>query len=125
MTPMQNPESKPAILVVEDEFMLLTVLAETLRDAGYQVSQAENGEAALAILHDNPDIDMLISDVRMPGINGYQVAERAVALRPAMKVLMMTGYAHETAPAKQVNLPVLYKPFDFDRLPAIVEEMLK
>ena len=122
MTP--NPQLKPTVLVVEDEVMLLTVMAETLRDAGYKVWEAENGETALAILRDNPEMDILISDMRMPGMNGYQVVERAQALRPRIKVLMMTGYAHEAAPGKQAGLPILYKPFDFNSLPGVVEGLL-
>ena len=124
MTPNQDLQPKPTVLVVEDEAMLLMVMAETLRDAGYQVWEAENGDVALAILRDHPDMDILISDMRMPGMNGYQVAERAQALRPAIKVLMMTGYAHESAPVKQAGLPVLYKPFDFNRLPSVIEGLL-
>ena len=124
MTAKQTPQAKPTVLVVEDETMLLTVMAETLRDAGYEVWEAENGEAALAILRSNPEMDVLISDMRMPGMNGYQVVERAQALRPGIKVLMMTGYAQEAAPVKQASLPILYKPFDFNRLPGVVQDLL-
>jgi CheY-like chemotaxis protein len=124
MTPGLNPQPKPSVLVVEDETMLLMVMAETLRDAGYEVWEAENGEAALTILRNNPAMDVLISDMRMPGMNGYQVAERAQALRPDIKVLMMTGYAHDATPVKQASLPVLYKPFDFNQLPGVVQELL-
>jgi len=124
MTPNQDLQPKPTVLVVEDEAMLLMVMAETLRDAGYEVWEAENGDVALTILRDHPDMDILISDMRMPGMNGYQVAERARALRPEIKVLMMTGYAHESAPGKQAGLPILYKPFDFNRLPSVVEGLL-
>ena len=124
MTSRQSPQPKPTVLVVEDEVMLLMIMAETLRDAGYEVWEAENGEAALAILRNHPDMDVLISDMRMPGMNGYQVVERAQALRPKIKVLMMTGYAHEATPLKQASLPILYKPFDFNQLPGVVQELL-
>ena len=124
MTSRQSPQPKPTVLVVEDEAMLLMIMAETLRDAGYEVWEAENGEAALAILRNHPDMDVLISDMRMPGMNGYQVVERAQALRPKIKVLMMTGYAHEATPLKQASLPILYKPFDFNQLPGVVQELL-
>jgi len=120
----EHDQSASTILVVEDEIMLLMVVGETLRDAGHIVWEAENSERALAILNDRPEIELMITDVKMPGINGYQLADLALAMRPALKVLVMTGYAHDPFPAKHAGIPVLYKPFDFNKLPDIVGQML-
>ena len=114
------------ILVVEDETMLLLVVAETLRDAGFDVWEASDGNAALEILNGQAPIDLLITDIKMPGMNGYQVAEASLRLRPGLKVLFMTGYAQEPIPqsVKQAGIPVLYKPFDFNKLPQIAGNLV-
>jgi DNA-binding NtrC family response regulator len=118
--------SKAKVLVVEDEPMLLLVVAETLREAGYQVLEAGNGDAALALLRSNPDVGLLVSDVRMPGMNGYQLVQKSLELRPALRILLMTGYAQDTVPGSvaALKVPILYKPFDFDRLPDLAEDIL-
>ena len=124
MTLDESEHSASTILVVEDEVMLLMVIAETLRDAGHIVFEAENSERALAVLNDHPEIELMITDVKMPGISGYQLADLALAMRSSLKVLVMTGYAHDPFPAKHAGIPVLYKPFDFNKLPGIVGQML-
>ena len=125
MTPEQTPVAH-SVLVVEDEPMLLMVVAETLRDAGYHVLEARNGEAALALLDEYPDIDLLITDIKMPGINGYQVAKKSLELRPKLKVLLMTGYAQDPIPKQvaELGIPILHKPFDFDALPELAKNIL-
>jgi CheY-like chemotaxis protein len=106
------------ILVVEDEPMLLLVAAETLRDSGYVVWEAGEGRTAMNLLEAHPEIGLLITDVKMPGMNGYQVAEAAIGRRPGLKVLLMTGYAQEPVPEKmaKAGVQMLHKPFDLDRL---------
>jgi DNA-binding NtrC family response regulator len=63
----------------------------------------------------------------MPGMNGYQVAEAGMALRPNLKILLMTGYAQGPLPKKiaEAGIQVLYKPFDFDTLPTLADHILK
>src|SRR5665213_54801 len=116
----------PSILVVEDEPMLLMVAVETLRDAGYDVREAGNGQRAMEILETEPDIDLLITDIKMPGMNGFQLAEAGLALRPGLHVLLMTGYAQDPVPKKisDAGIRILYKPFDIDRLPVMAGEIL-
>lgn len=117
----------PSVLIVEDEPLLLMLAAETMRDAGYSVFEAGEGKSALSILESNPDIDLLLSDIKMPGMNGYQLAEAGLAMRPDLKVLLMTGYAQDPMPRQmtEAGVRVLYKPFDIDRLPAVAGEVLK
>jgi len=106
--------------------MLLIVVAETLRDAGYNVWEASSGEEAVKVLKQNTDIDLLITDIKMPGINGYQVADFGLEQRPNLKVLFMTGYAQDPLPKKlsELGIQVLHKPFDFDQLPSLANEIL-
>ena len=122
----EHTSGTPTVLIVEDEPMLLLVAAETMRDAGYSVYEAGEGQSALSILQTNRDIDLLLSDIKMPGMNGYQLAEAGLALRPDLKVLLMTGYSQDPVPQRMADagVRVLYKPFDIDRLPTLANEIL-
>ena len=70
------------ILIAEDEAMVRMVEAETLRDAGYDIREARDGNAALEILKSDAKVDLLITDIKMPGMSGYQLAEAGTELRP-------------------------------------------
>ena len=123
-----NPDltTIPSALIVEDEAILLMLVAETLRDAGYQVYEAGNGIAAVNILQAHPEIDIMISDIRMPGMNGYEVTNAALALRPSLKVVLMTGYTEEAIPQNIANagIRILRKPFDIEQIPALAKSVL-
>src|ERR1035438_7210261 len=123
----EKPQVQATVLVVEDESLLLMVVSETLRDAGYAVWEAGDGESALRIIKAEPEIDLLITDVRMPGMNGYQLVDAGLALRPELKVMLMTGYAQDPIPRKlsQAGIQVLHKPFDFDKLPDFANRTLE
>jgi CheY-like chemotaxis protein len=127
MTATETVHPSPSILVVEDEPLLLMIVSETLRDAGYHVWEAGDAEAALGIIKAEPDIDLLISDVKMPGLSGYQLVDASLSLRPGLKVMLMTGYAQDPVPNRiiQAGIQVLYKPFDFDKLPDFAHEILE
>jgi CheY-like chemotaxis protein len=126
MTNPADEKTAPTVLLAEDEAMLRFVAVETLSDAGFQVFDAVDGSAGLKILESGTHIDLLISDIKMPGLNGYQLAEAGLALRPGLKVLLMTGYAQEPIPEtiKRAGARVIYKPFDFDVLSALAQELL-
>ncbi|HTT98684.1 MAG TPA: response regulator [Rhizomicrobium sp.] len=117
--------SAPTLLVVEDEMLVRMVVVEVLRDAGFNLLEAGDGAEALEILRDNA-VDMLMTDIQMPRMNGYQLAEAALARWPAMKILLVTGYAREVVPESIANaaLQTLHKPFDVDRLPALITDLL-
>jgi len=84
------------ILVVEDQNMLRDLIAETLESFGYKTLVAEHGEAAIGILERKDQrIDLLLTDLVMPGMNGVELGARASALRPTLRVLYMSGYAPE------------------------------
>ncbi len=88
------PEGRGTILVVDDEPELLTLAVMHLRSLGYQTLEANNGVQALAILKTSTEIDLLFSDIVMPGgINGIQLAQHAVRLRPGIKILLTSGHA--------------------------------
>ncbi len=86
--------SRPAttVLVVEDEFLIRMTLAEVLADEGYVVMEAGSGDDALQVLHANPAIAVLLTDIQLPGsLDGRALARKAREGRPDLPVLFMTG----------------------------------
>jgi CheY-like chemotaxis protein len=113
------------VLVAEDETMFREAAVESLRSCGFNVFQAGDGAQALAILKAHPEISLLISDIRMPHMDGYALVEQGLALRPNLKVILMTGYAH--TPPKSVaaqDIGTLHKPFDIDVLCRRAEDLV-
>ncbi len=90
MDGMSQPQ--PSILVVDDDADVREVLAETLVGFGYGVVVAASGEEALPVLAGRNDIQMLITDVRMPGMSGFELAARARRLTVGRKVMITSGY---------------------------------
>jgi DNA-binding NtrC family response regulator len=126
-SPLAAPEENPfTVLLAEDEPMLRRVVHETLRRAGFLVIDASDGTAGLEILRSDSPIDVLLTDIKMPGLNGYQLAEAALSLRPAMRVMLMTGYADEVMPdaIREASIPILRKPFNFDSLASTVRQVI-
>ena len=115
-----------SILIAEDEAMLRMLAADTLRDRGYDVIETVDGAAALEVLKSGVHVDLLISDIKMPRMTGYELVEAGLSLRPQLRVLLMTGYSQDPVPnvIASANIPVLHKPFDFDELPKYVEKTI-
>jgi CheY-like chemotaxis protein len=98
------------ILVVEDDPKVRQVTVSTLRSLGFQVREAENGDAALAQLGEGPPVDLVLSDVRMPGtLNGMELARRVQQGWPGVKVLLTSGYVD--AEEDGDDFPILFKPY--------------
>ncbi len=93
----QLPRGWETVLAVDDELDLLLLAQQYLEDLGYTVLTATNSHQALGILAEKPNIDLLFSDVVMPGdINGFELAEQASTLYPQLKVLLTSGYSSKT-----------------------------
>ena len=109
------------VLLVEDEPFLRELAAESLAEAGYEVLTAVDGDDGLATLRSATAIDVLVSDIRLPGPSGYELAEAGRRLRPALKIVLMTGYAQGLpASLEHAVHRVLQKPFPIDLLPQAV-----
>src|SRR6476646_5578156 len=80
------------VLLVEDDAKLLELTTAALHEIGYRVIPAAHANEALAVLSDGSNIDLLLTDVVMPDINGRKLADEARAMRPGLKVLYMTGF---------------------------------
>ncbi len=115
------------VLVVEDEPVVRGVIVETLLDQGYRVLEATDGPSGLRMLRLNQRIDLLVTDVGLPGMNGRQLADQARETRPELKILFITGYAENVAIAKgflQPGMEMITKPFDLDNLSQRIRAMV-
>jgi CheY-like chemotaxis protein len=114
--------------VVEDDNALREYTTEILTELGYRVLEAQNGTAALEILDENREIDLLFTDVVMPGgLNGRALADEAVRRRPGLKVLFTTGYTRNAIVHEgrlDPGVEVISKPFSFDELGTKVRALL-
>ena len=107
----------PAILLVDDDVFLLTLTAKLLSGLGYQVMTARNGGEALAVLDQGHAVDLLVTNVQMPGLHGFELARRAQALRPTLAVLCCTRCAEMIDDGMGPALgPILGKPMPVERL---------
>jgi DNA-binding NtrC family response regulator len=115
------------VILAEDEAQLRALIAEMLSSKGVQVSEAADGLEALKLLRDNPGVSLLLSDIVMPNMNGYELVEASLKMRPELKVLMMTAYPTDRPPPsamKAREIRTLIKPFDPDRMCDLVVDML-
>jgi PAS domain S-box-containing protein len=115
------------ILVVEDDQSVRLLVREVLEELGYAAIEAAEAEAAIPILSSRRPIDLMISDVGLPDMNGRQLAEIARAHRPRLPILFVTGYAENAAIRAGflgTNMSMITKPFAFGGLAAKVGEML-
>lgn len=116
------------IVLIEDEPTIRILVTEVLQDRGYRVIAADDGPAGLAILEEEGSVDLLITDVGLPGgLNGRQVADAARVRRPELKVLFITGYAENAAVGNglmEQGMGVLTKPFEIEELAKRVGDMV-
>ena len=117
------------VLVIEDEATIRGLIAEELEDLGYNVISVGDGPAGLHVLQSDRRIDLLLTDVGLPGgLNGRQVADAGRVTRPDLKVLFITGYAENAAVGNGLlafGMEVITKPFDVAALAAKVQEMIE
>ena len=128
----ENPSAPRAligeqILVVEDEVAVRMLVIDVLHELGYSTLEAGDSKAALPLLQGLERIDLLVSDVGLPGLNGRQLAEMARQHRPDLPVLFMTGYARNAevrAEFLDPDMDMLIKPFSIDDLALKVRTMI-
>jgi CheY-like chemotaxis protein len=126
--PAQATRGTETILVVEDEVAVRRLAVQILEEQGYQVLKAANGIEALDVSrqHDGP-IDLLLTDVIMPGMNGRELAEQLRAHRPGLRVLYMSGYSDDVIALHALSVPgttMLSKPFSLEVMSAQVRATL-
>jgi CheY-like chemotaxis protein len=103
------------------------LILETLEELGYAAIEAADGPSGLRVLRSDARVDLLVTDVGLPGLNGRQLADAAREARPGLKVLFITGYAHNAAVGNGVLEPgteMLTKPFAMDALGDKIRAMI-
>jgi DNA-binding NtrC family response regulator len=109
----REPPLRSAVLVVDDEPTVLRALSSTLSSAGFRVLVADSGAAGLELYRDHrTEIRLSIIDVVMPAMSGIELAEAILAIEPAAKILLMSGYADAASGIEErKQFPFLRKPF--------------
>jgi CheY-like chemotaxis protein len=101
------------VLVVDDDLQVLEVAATACEEIGLNVLRAEDGAPALRVLNENPDVDLLLTDISMPNMTGWELAHKAKQKHPGLKVIYVSGFI-KTLPFGQHGLgygPLLAKPW--------------
>ena len=136
MTTLENPGfslpdarslgvTKPVILVADDEVMIRNLVTLLLQESGYVVLSASDGQEGLELSRKYPGmIDLVVTDVDMPRLNGMDLRAHLLEERPGIKVIVMSGSDMSEILRQNVNLPFLPKPFDGEALLARVRVIL-
>ncbi|WP_159348075.1 PAS domain-containing protein [Roseomonas harenae] len=123
------PQGKgETVLVVEDDATVRLLVVEVLEELGYRYLEAADARDAIPIIQSAQRIDLMISDVGLPGMNGRQLAEMARSVRPALRVLFVTGYAENARMRSGFLAPgmdMMTKPFALDALGTKIRAMLE
>src|SRR4051794_35132194 len=104
------------VLVVDDDPAVLDVVVSMLEDLGCHVVSDRSGADGLDRLRQNQDISILITDINMPGMDGHELAELAMRIRPELKVLQLSGRE-----PRRDGLPMIRKPFSFEELASTMQ----
>ena len=114
----------PTILVVEDEFLVREMIAEELRDAGFAVLEAPDGEAAAGMLNGAARIDLLFTDIRLPGaLDGWEIARLGRRARATLPVIYATGYTVDRT-AEVEGAIFLHKPYQPSQIIETIRRLL-
>ncbi len=116
------------VLVVEDDAVVRALIVDVLGELGYQAVEAQDGPAGVERLRTMERIDLLVTDIGLPGLNGHQVADAGRALRPDLRVLFMTGYAENAALASgflEPGMSMITKPFAMEALATQIRTIIE
>jgi len=116
------------VLLVEDESSVRMLIADVLQELGYAAVEAPDAETALPVLASDRRLDLMITDVGLPGLSGRQLADIAREHRPDLKVLFVTGYAGHAARHADFLAPgmqMVTKPFSLEAVAVTIREMIE
>lgn len=111
-----KPEAVLKILLVDDEVLVRSGTAMMLDELGHDVTEAASAKQALAILADHPYFDLVLTDYRMPDMDGMALISEARQHIPSLKAILMTGYEADDPRFAELDAGSLSKPFGFDDL---------
>ena len=124
----RSAERGETVLVVEDDAVVREMIVEVLSELGYATIEAGTGPAGVELLQSTQRIDLLITDIGLPGLNGRQVADAGRVARPGLKILFMTGYAENAALAAgflERGMTMITKPFAIEALATRIRAILE
>ncbi len=116
------------VLVIEDEPVVRSMIVELLQELGYRALEAHDGPSGIDVLRSEKRVDLLVTDMGLPGLDGRQVADAARMGQPDLKILFMTGYAENAAKANGFlgpGMELITKPFPLDVLAKRVQQMIR
>jgi PAS domain S-box-containing protein len=126
---VSKAEAGETVLVVDDDPIVRMLVVETLGELGYAALEAIDGPSGLRILDSSARVDLLVTDVGLPGLNGRQIADAARIARPGLRVLFITGFAHNAAIGQGTELDagmeIMSKPFTLDALAKKIQAMIE
>ena len=113
----------PIALIAEDELLIRELVTEDLTDAGFAVTAVNNAANALAALEDGAPVDLLFTDIQMPGpMDGWELGRKALAMRPEIKVIYSTGYSDRTDDLSSRERCIT-KPYRYDDVIALLKDL--
>ena len=117
---------RPVLLVVEDDFLVRLTLVDALSDLGFEILEAEDARSALSLLCDRPDIELMLSDINLPGgSDGFALARAARVIRPRLPVIYASGRYSRAEPHQQVEgARFIAKPFTPTLAAVVIHELL-
>lgn len=121
-----EPEAR-AILLVEDEVLIRMAVADYLRDCGYRVTEAANADEAIKVLNTNARIDVVCSDIQMPGtLDGFGLAQWVRRERPGLRIVLVSGVSRAAEVAADLcdGGPLMAKPYSPDELERRIRMLL-
>jgi CheY-like chemotaxis protein len=120
---MTEPDPRPRVLLVDDEPDLLTILSSLLEEEGYSVATATTGPEAVALAR-GEHFDVVLTDLKLPGIDGIDVLEQIGEIDPRARLVLMTGFVSDEIRAMLASqgYPCLLKPFDLEEVVAVMWE---
>lgn len=122
----QREAEAPLVLVVDDDEQVRDFAGAVLREAGYRVLEAETGQRAIMLFEDNPDISLIFTDIVMPGLDGFKLADMTKFKRPEVRILYATAFldeAHEKLGV--IHGQILLKPYRALQLEQSVKAALR
>jgi PAS domain S-box-containing protein len=128
ITEAHMADAGDVVLVVEDEPVVRGLILEELKELGYLALDAIDGPSGLEVLRSDRRIDLLVTDIGLPGLNGRQMVDAARVARPGLKVLFMTGYAENAALASgflEPGMAMITKPFAMEALATRIRAMIE
>jgi len=127
LTDVHRAEAGEVVLVIEDETTVRELVVDVLEELGYRAIEAADGPSGLKLLQSGVHLDLLITDIGLPGLNGRQVVDAAREQRPDLKVLFMTGYAENATIANgflEPGMDMITKPFAIEALATRIRDMI-